>query len=700
MVPGRGGRSDGLRRGLDQPNQDGSGRHLRPAVHDAGGAPGSEFPVNTYTHGRSSQQPAVAVTPGRELRRRLAEATTRTATPAASSVVVSTPRGRPQGVEFRVNSYTTTARRSPPVSRWMRAAPSSWRGAARSTAAATASSRSATTPRDCPEEASSRSTRSPRLNQFAPERVARAATAASSWSGTAATRTGAASASSAGATTPPVRPGEATSRSTRTRLASQRTAAIACDPDGDYVVAWQSLVPGRQRDGVFGQRYGDLIFQDGFESADLAAGTRPSTDGGDLGVSGAAGLGGTAVGLQAVVDDTNPLFVRDDSRSSRIATAPASTSIPRASIRARRTIRRIRLLIAFNGSNERLVTLVLRRLGGAYSVRARVRLDDGTRADTPFVGISDAPHFFEFDWQRASAPGASNGQFFALARRRARGQPGRPGQRRHRRRIRAPGRHDHQGGGGRDPVLRPVRVPPVEPNRARIAARRAMGVHAVLLISCPDQKGLVAAVSDFLYRNDGNIIHADQHTDLEEGVFLQRVEWELDGFAVAREEIADAFRPIAERFGMRWELRFSRRRPARGDLRLEAAATACTTCSGALAARRVPRPRSRSSSATTTDAARGRRGLRRRVRTRAGRRRQTQGGARRHDSCELLDEAAHRPGRARALHAGAERRACRAVPAAGSSTSTTRSCRRSRARGPTTRRTSAASSSSARRRTT
>ena len=82
-------------------------------------------------------------------------------------------------------------------------------------------------------------------------------------------------------------------------------------------------------------------------------------------------------------------------------------------------------------------------------------------------------------------------------------------------------------------------------------------ITATLLISCHDQKGLVAAVSDFLYRNDGNIIHADQHTDPEEAVFLQRVEWELDGFAVPREGIEAAFRPIADRFGMTWRLRFS-----------------------------------------------------------------------------------------------------------------------------------------------
>ena len=82
-------------------------------------------------------------------------------------------------------------------------------------------------------------------------------------------------------------------------------------------------------------------------------------------------------------------------------------------------------------------------------------------------------------------------------------------------------------------------------------------VTAVLLLSCPDQKGLVATVSDFLYQNQGNIIHADQHTDQEEGVFLQRVEFELEGFAVARDDIEAAFQPIADRFGMTWSLSFS-----------------------------------------------------------------------------------------------------------------------------------------------
>ncbi|MSP78815.1 MAG: ACT domain-containing protein [Dehalococcoidia bacterium] len=80
---------------------------------------------------------------------------------------------------------------------------------------------------------------------------------------------------------------------------------------------------------------------------------------------------------------------------------------------------------------------------------------------------------------------------------------------------------------------------------------------AVLLITCKDQKGLVAAVAEFVYRNNGNVIHADQHTDKMTNTFLQRVEWELNGFKLSRQEAVEAFAPIAQRFGMAWELRYS-----------------------------------------------------------------------------------------------------------------------------------------------
>ena len=84
---------------------------------------------------------------------------------------------------------------------------------------------------------------------------------------------------------------------------------------------------------------------------------------------------------------------------------------------------------------------------------------------------------------------------------------------------------------------------------------------AVLLLSCPDRKGLVASVADFIYRNNGNILHADQHTDMERSIFFQRVEWELQDFRIPRDRIAEAFRPVGEQFGMTWDLRFSEHVP-------------------------------------------------------------------------------------------------------------------------------------------
>lgn len=84
---------------------------------------------------------------------------------------------------------------------------------------------------------------------------------------------------------------------------------------------------------------------------------------------------------------------------------------------------------------------------------------------------------------------------------------------------------------------------------------------AVLLLSCPDQHGVVAATAQFLADHGGNIVHAEQHVDASVGVddatFFQRVEFDIDGFGLAREDIVDAFAPVAERFGMAVELRFS-----------------------------------------------------------------------------------------------------------------------------------------------
>ncbi|MEH2447156.1 MAG: formyltetrahydrofolate deformylase [Nostoc sp.] len=80
---------------------------------------------------------------------------------------------------------------------------------------------------------------------------------------------------------------------------------------------------------------------------------------------------------------------------------------------------------------------------------------------------------------------------------------------------------------------------------------------ATLLISCPDQRGLVAKFANFIYSNGGNIIHADQHTDFAAGLFLTRIEWQLEGFNLPREFIAPAFNAIAQPLNAKWEIRFS-----------------------------------------------------------------------------------------------------------------------------------------------
>ncbi len=80
---------------------------------------------------------------------------------------------------------------------------------------------------------------------------------------------------------------------------------------------------------------------------------------------------------------------------------------------------------------------------------------------------------------------------------------------------------------------------------------------ATLLISCPDQKGLVAKIANFIYSNGGNIIHADQHTDFSAGIFLTRIEWQIEGFNLPRDVIGPAFAAIAKPLAAQWSLHFS-----------------------------------------------------------------------------------------------------------------------------------------------
>jgi formyltetrahydrofolate deformylase len=83
---------------------------------------------------------------------------------------------------------------------------------------------------------------------------------------------------------------------------------------------------------------------------------------------------------------------------------------------------------------------------------------------------------------------------------------------------------------------------------------------AILLISCPDRKGEVATIADFVYRHNGNILHADEHADEESGLFLMRVEFDPKDFDIDLNDFGKHFSPVAETFAMQWRLAQSSRR--------------------------------------------------------------------------------------------------------------------------------------------
>jgi formyltetrahydrofolate deformylase len=72
----------------------------------------------------------------------------------------------------------------------------------------------------------------------------------------------------------------------------------------------------------------------------------------------------------------------------------------------------------------------------------------------------------------------------------------------------------------------------------------------ILSLSCPDRRGIVARVSNFLFERGCNILEAAQFDDEETGRFFARVV-----FDAAAEDLAPAFAPIAQEFGMSWKLR-------------------------------------------------------------------------------------------------------------------------------------------------
>ena len=85
---------------------------------------------------------------------------------------------------------------------------------------------------------------------------------------------------------------------------------------------------------------------------------------------------------------------------------------------------------------------------------------------------------------------------------------------------------------------------------------------AILRIHCPDQRGIVARVTDFIHQNNGNIVALDQYTNREENRFFMRVEWDMKGFSLDRDDIGTVFGPLLGKpLEMNWDLKFSDKIP-------------------------------------------------------------------------------------------------------------------------------------------
>ncbi|MDH3973778.1 MAG: formyltetrahydrofolate deformylase [Deltaproteobacteria bacterium] len=85
---------------------------------------------------------------------------------------------------------------------------------------------------------------------------------------------------------------------------------------------------------------------------------------------------------------------------------------------------------------------------------------------------------------------------------------------------------------------------------------------AILLIHCPDTKGIVVSVTEFIYKNNGNITYLDQHVDDVNNTFFMRIEWTLEDFSIPPEKTGDYFQTlIASPFSMKWRLYFSHHIP-------------------------------------------------------------------------------------------------------------------------------------------
>jgi formyltetrahydrofolate deformylase len=85
---------------------------------------------------------------------------------------------------------------------------------------------------------------------------------------------------------------------------------------------------------------------------------------------------------------------------------------------------------------------------------------------------------------------------------------------------------------------------------------------AILLVQCPDRKGLSAAIANFISEHSGNIVHVEQHQAGDGNLsYLARTEFSLEGFTLDLKDFAAKFTSVAEKFQMQWRLALGTYRP-------------------------------------------------------------------------------------------------------------------------------------------
>jgi DNA-binding beta-propeller fold protein YncE len=150
---------------------------------------------------------------------------------------------------------------------------------------------------------------------------------------------------------------------------------------------------------------GDLIFADSFESGNFAAWSASRVDARDLSVAPSAALQG-ALGMRLDIDDTNTIYVTDNSPASEPRYRARFYLDPNSIIMADGSAHF--LLNGFMGTSP-VLRVEFRSSAGTYQLRGRLLDDSGTWRNTAWVSIADAPNAVELDWRAASGAGANDG---------------------------------------------------------------------------------------------------------------------------------------------------------------------------------------------------------------------------------------------------------------------------------------------------